>query len=315
MIKLSVLMITYNHERYIAQALDSILMQQVNFDFEVVIGEDRSTDTTREIVSRYKNLYPNKIRLLLHDSNIGMLNNLAQTYAACKGEYIALLEGDDYWTSKNKLQFQVDFLDAHSECSICFHPVSVLSEETTNSTSFPDFPAHHSKKINTIEDLLSENFIPNCSTVFRNNLITIFPPWFFQLRQGDWSLHILNAEHGTIGYLDSNMAVYRMHPGGVWTKEKWTSRLEAIISSYEAFLKHLAPRYQNRIKSRIADCALELAVAYYDSKNIKKAKESLLKCVRNRTFHPDKFYEYTKLLIKFYLPPLYRLAQAARGRR
>lgn len=107
--KVSVLMITYNHEKFIAQAIDSILMQQVNFDYEIVIGEDCSTDGTRAIVIQYQKEYPDKIRLLLPEENLGMHKNFVQTFRACQGEYIALLEGDDYWTSPRKLQKQVDF--------------------------------------------------------------------------------------------------------------------------------------------------------------------------------------------------------------
>src|SRR3712207_1086613 len=101
--KVSVLMLAYNHEKFIAQALDSALMQQVNFDYEIVIGEDCSTDNTRDILIRYQKEYPHRIRLLLPEKNLGMHDNLIQTFKACRGDYIAFLEGDDYWTSPNKL--------------------------------------------------------------------------------------------------------------------------------------------------------------------------------------------------------------------
>src|SRR5437016_2968680 len=113
--KLSVMMITYNHERYVRHALDSVLMQKVDFDYEIVIGEDRSTDSTREILLEYRDKFPAKFRLLLHEQNIGVIRNCFTTLAACRGEYVALLEGDDYWTSDTKLQKQVEFLDSHRD--------------------------------------------------------------------------------------------------------------------------------------------------------------------------------------------------------
>jgi glycosyltransferase involved in cell wall biosynthesis len=115
-IKVSVAMITYNHERYIAKALDNVLSQSTNFDYEVIIGEDFSTDNTRSIIIDYQKRYPDKFQLLLNDKNIGMHKNTAQVLRACRGQYVALLEGDDYWTSTHKLQLQVDFLDRHPEC-------------------------------------------------------------------------------------------------------------------------------------------------------------------------------------------------------
>src|SRR4051794_11773039 len=124
--KLTVAMITYNHEPFIAQALDSILMQQVSFDHEILIGEDCSTDRTREIVRAYRQRYPDKIRLQLPETNRGMMQNFVAVLAAARGDYVALLEGDDYWTAPDKLARQVAYLDAHPECAICFHDALML---------------------------------------------------------------------------------------------------------------------------------------------------------------------------------------------
>src|SRR4030067_128381 len=109
--KVSVIVITYNHEEFICQSLDSILMQDVNFEYEIVIGEDCSTDKTRDILLDYQKNYPDKIRLILSEKNRGLIANFVQTYKSCSGEYIATIDGDDYWTSSQKLQKQVDFLD------------------------------------------------------------------------------------------------------------------------------------------------------------------------------------------------------------
>src|SRR5579864_5044611 len=106
--KLSVMMITYNHERFIAQALDSILAQQVNFDYEIVVGEDCSADGTRAILMDFHRRYPSRIVPFLRDRNMGAMPNFESTLRACRGQYLALLEGDDYWTSPDKLQRQVD---------------------------------------------------------------------------------------------------------------------------------------------------------------------------------------------------------------
>ena len=124
--KVSVCIITYNHARFIGQALESALMQKTNFDYEIVIGEDCSTDNTGLICKKYAEMYPDKIRLLQNDKNLGVIENFKRTLYACKGEYVALLEGDDYWTDELKLQKQVDFLESNRDYAIVFHNAEIL---------------------------------------------------------------------------------------------------------------------------------------------------------------------------------------------
>ena len=133
--KLSVAMITYNHERFIRQAIESVLDQKVNFDFEIVIGEDCSTDSTRTIVAELQQQYPDRIVALMRPHNLGAMRNLQETLAACKGQYVALLEGDDYWTSQHKLQKQVDFLDARPDCAISCHRAQFIDEMNSGQNS------------------------------------------------------------------------------------------------------------------------------------------------------------------------------------
>jgi glycosyltransferase involved in cell wall biosynthesis len=127
--KVSVLMLTYNHEAYVAQALESVLMQQTDFAYEIVLGEDCSTDHTREIVIDFQRQFPEKLRLLLPAQNLGMHQNFMQTLNACTGKYIALLEGDDCWTSPYKLQRQADYLDRNNDFAICFHNARMCFED------------------------------------------------------------------------------------------------------------------------------------------------------------------------------------------
>jgi glycosyltransferase involved in cell wall biosynthesis len=128
-------MITYNQDQFVGQAIESVLSQQVDFEYELVIGEDCSTDRTREIVASFGAKFPDRIRLLLPKSNLGMQENFKATLAACSGQYVAILEGDDYWTSPLKLKRQVEFLDAHSDCAMCFH--SVVRSSPTGANQNP----------------------------------------------------------------------------------------------------------------------------------------------------------------------------------
>jgi glycosyltransferase involved in cell wall biosynthesis len=238
--KVSVAMVTYNHEKFIAKALDSVLMQSTNFDYEIVIGEDCSTDNTRSILLDYQKRHPGKFRLLLHEKNLGMHLNGAQTLDACKGEYIAMLDGDDYWTSPEKLQKQVDFLDSHPACAVCFHNALIVYEDGSRE---PISYRPNQKAFSTIIDLFLDNYIPTCAVMFRSGLFGKVPEWIGTLKMGDWLIHILNALHGNIGYLDETMAVYVVHPGGVWSTKNWQDHEPAMIAMFEALVVNLGPRY------------------------------------------------------------------------
>jgi glycosyltransferase involved in cell wall biosynthesis len=215
--KLSVCMTTFNHERFVTQAVNSALMQQTNFQIEIIIGEDCSTDRTREIVIELQRQHPDKIRLLLHDTNQGLLgkNNLVQTMRAARGEYIAFLEGDDFWTDDTKLQQQVDYLDAHPNCVEVFHDVEIFYEDASAPSRHYCAPDQKSRV--ELPDLLWGNFAPSMSTVYRRFAFGDFPQWFFELRMSDWVINLLNAQHGYLHYIPRVMASYRMHGGGIWS--------------------------------------------------------------------------------------------------
>ncbi len=284
--KLSVSITTYNHEDYIAQAVESALNQRVNFDYEIVIGEDCSTDRTREIVTELRDAHPEKIRLLLHDRNLGRWGkfNFVETQRACRGEYVALLDGDDYWTDPNKLQKQVDFLNSHPECAICFHDVTMFFEDGS--------PAQRSscktkKEIFTLEDLLSGNFIFSCSAVFRRGLFGDFPDWFFTSMTGDWALHIMNAQHGNIGYLNEVMAVYRVHQGGFWTALNLLEQVKDSTELLDHLVNYLDRKYKRPTEAARAKAYQYLSETYYQQGDMANARRSLLKslkiCLSNRS--------------------------------
>jgi len=262
-------MISFNHEKFIAQALDSVLMQEVDFDYEIVVGEDCSTDHTREIVEEYQQKHPNKIQVLLSEKNLGMLRNFVKTYKACRGQYIALLEGDDYWTSRNKLQKQVNFLDTHLECTECFHNVNVIYD------SCPDknHPFHRLKlkRYFTLKDVVSRHFIPTCSTMFRNGLFKDFPDWYYTMPMGDWPLHVLNAEHGYVGYINELLGTYRVHKGGLWSATSRITILKNTIESAMTIDRYLKHRFYKNINNLIAASHYEIAQIFLHEKKYDKA--------------------------------------------
>ena len=247
--KLSILMVTYNHEKFIARALNSVLMQEVNFEYEIILGEDCSVDNTRKIVLAFQNKYPDKIRLHLHDKNIGAYENFSACFKACKGDYIALLEGDDYWTSPYKLQKQVNFLDKNPDFAICFTRTEVFYEDRKKWSYHS--PGNGQKEVSTIEDLLVENFMQTCSVMFRNGLIRDFPEWLSHLKLGDWPFHILNAQYGKIMYLPEIMSAYRIHAGSKWSSHSQVFRCRETIKMLEYINQYLEFKYDTILTSSI----------------------------------------------------------------
>lgn len=169
---LSVLLITYNHEKYIRQSLDSVLAQKTDFDLEIVVGEDCSTDGTRKILDEYRDKYPDKIRLLYRSRNFGRPTlNVYETAMKCRGKYIATLEGDDYFTDDRKLQKAVDFLESHSEYSGCANPSILVGsdgEELEDRTPLALY--NWEKEDYTLEDYETADIWPGqtASIVTRN---------------------------------------------------------------------------------------------------------------------------------------------------
>jgi glycosyltransferase involved in cell wall biosynthesis len=276
--KVSVMIITYNHQRFISQALESVLAQKVDFDYEIVVGEDCSTDGTREIVMDFHRRFPDRIVPLLRAHNLGSSGNMEATLAACRGQYLALLEGDDYWTSENKLKKQVDFLDAHPDYSLCCHRVQFLNEISADGVEvFPTRPAGSY----TIEDLLKGNFVMTCSSVFCRRSLDPLPPKFQKLEPLDWARFAVIAKHGKIELMDETMARYRVHHGGVWTSTPQTTRLRASVQMLKALDKYFGFQYRAIIRETIARPYLSMAMAARASGRRTDTARHLYTCLRN----------------------------------
>ncbi len=203
-----VFMVTYNHEKFIAQAIESVLMQKTTFKYKIIIGEDCSTDRTGEIVKQYTNDYPDKIASFINKKNLGIKNNVSQVFKACTAKYIAMLEGDDYWTDPYKLQKQVDFLEENPEYTMCVHNAIVHFEDVENRDYF--FNPADQKSIITTEDLIEKWSFATASMLFvaslqpnRDNDI------LSRIHNGDLFLALMVSLHGPIKYIPNVMSVYR----------------------------------------------------------------------------------------------------------
>jgi RimJ/RimL family protein N-acetyltransferase/glycosyltransferase involved in cell wall biosynthesis len=218
--KVSIFMMVYNHEKYIEDALTGILMQKCNFDFEIIVGEDFSIDESRDIILKYENEFPGKFKLLLHPSNIGAQKNQLAVLENCCGNFVAMCEGDDYWTDPLKLQKQVDFLEANPEYSICWTKYSVKNEsDTLLSLQEPDWVLQLDTK-NDITIDLNSIFTPYCTytltSLFRRESFDISLLKSLQ-HSKDNSLYAICLSKGKGMLMNFCSSVYRMHQGGVYS--------------------------------------------------------------------------------------------------
>jgi glycosyltransferase involved in cell wall biosynthesis len=208
----SVAMISYNHQAYITEAVESVLMQQTNFSIELVIGDDNSTDNTRNILEEIQKRHGN-IRILPPGPNVGMMKNAKRTIQAYRGKYIAFIEGDDYWTDPLKLQTQIDFLEKNPDYTLSFHNVRILNSKNPLEQQLSN-KADTPEEI-TQADLLSiGNMINTVSAVIRADVLRNHSSWSRQFLFGDYPIFLLLARYGRIRYMDQAMAVYRIHDKG-----------------------------------------------------------------------------------------------------
>lgn len=255
---LSVCLITYNHKEFIRKAIEGVLMQQATFTWNLIIADDFSTDGTRDILMEYRGKYPDKIQLILQEKNVGAAQNWIDLIKTPCSKYIAYFEGDDYWTDPLKLQKQVDFLEKNGAYNGVFHKVSILKNNTNewsecvlNNTT-PD-------SIETT-DLLKRNIIRTCSVVLRTESIR---PLFLKKKYvnilikstpGDWLLFLFAINNSKMKYLPDNMAVYRIHSGGIWSEAKDIEIKYApqLFNGYVLLKKFLPYKYFKLIFNRYA---------------------------------------------------------------
>lgn len=232
----SVAMRTYEHAAFVAQAIESVLIQDTAFEFELVIGEDRSADGTREIVERYAERYPALVRAVLPAENLGHGAILRQVLETTRGRFVAYLDGDDYWTSTAKLRRQVEYLEAHEDCVSCFHDASLVngagvpSGLTTPALADPGFG---------LEDILTECFVPSPAMMVRREILGTLPSWAFESAWIDWLIHIRCAQQGPLGYIPEPLAAYRVHEGGMFSSLDRISQIEEDLRFYEQLLPEL----------------------------------------------------------------------------
>jgi glycosyltransferase involved in cell wall biosynthesis len=242
-VKVSVVVVTYNHAPFVERALESVLGQELAAPFEVLVSEDCSTDGTRAIVERWQARHPDRIRLLLSERNVRSNAVVARGFRAARGEYVALLDGDDYWTSPRKLATQAAHLDAHPEEALCFCNAEVVDGAGRAIAGRRWTPAAQPPRA-TLADLWGGNFIATCTAMFRRAALVEIPAWYdgcFPVT--DWPLYVLYAEHGDIGYIPEVMAAYRLHDAGLYSPLPAAAKLRSVDRLYRVMNDGTARRH------------------------------------------------------------------------
>lgn len=286
--KISVIVPTYNQESTLAKCLDGILIQRLEGEIEILIGDDGSEDATPDICAVYASKFPDKIRVLrtepedkyFLDGRPSGRKNLIRLLTAATGEFIAFCEGDDYWTNPSKLQSQLAYLLNNADCGLCFHDVDYIERDGTFSGK------RHSEVVSrlngsrtdfTFDELLRENFVPTLSVVMRRPEKWVFPEWYYKVPFGDWFLNLQVAENRAVHYIPEVMAAYRL--GGTWSGRSVSEREIAIFQFYlhlqSYFGEQRASQIQGILQEKFAQHARYVA-------DLLSSKDYMLEQIKNR---------------------------------
>lgn len=309
-IMVSICCITYNHEKYIEQALQSFLMQKTNFKYEVIIYDDASTDNTSQIIKEYEKKYPEIIKPIYAKENQYSkgIQTFKFTFEKAIGKYIAICEGDDYWIDENKLQIQVEHMEGNEECAFCFHDALVLNMKNNKKENWKWYDKKFYKKdgkYNAGElDLLG--FIPTASYMFRGKYTELIPDWFEKCIVGDRPLKLITTSFGYAHFIDKTMSIYRVGIGNsamdtinkqneeIQKAITYWQKIELILDKFNCFTNHKYEKELNLSKNAIQMNILIIKKEYKIIIKEKKYRKLLGKMQR------------IKFLLKAYFPNIYQ---------
>lgn len=316
-ILVSINCITYNHEEYIAEALDSFLMQKTNFKYEILIHDDASTDRTQQIIEEYKKKYPDIIKPILQKDNQQSKGVKKISYrfnnTRAKGKYIAICEGDDYWTDPYKLQKQIDYLEGNPECTMCFHAAEIINSNKKVKTTMRPY---NNNKICSIEDIIigGGGFCPTQAIIYRKYCMDNPPELYFKAPVGDYPLQMIVSSQGYAYYINEVMSVYRkvMSNGSSWSNsnksvEKNKKLYKELNYMLDEFDKYSNQKYNfavNRAKlinnfyalvldQKIKEIRKNEYQAYFSSLNVTEKFKIYFRC-----FLPNLYVKLTEFKYK-----------------
>lgn len=282
--KLSIAITAYNHEAFISKALESVFAQQVDFSFEVLVGDDHSTDGTAEIVRSFENRFPDRIELLTTEQNQGVFRNALRLLGSCRGEYMVIMDGDDWWTNEHKLQTQIDFLENNKDYEGCFHDAEIVRSEKENAVAekYLQGYRYYSQFNHYTEDLypwdlVERTIIPTCSLVFRKgNLIGELKEYESINHSLAWVCQLMIIKGQKFRYFNECWSVYNNNSGGLTKKVKTKKFIDNNIGVLTTLL---TDDYYRNVKHHIyRSLAIEVTNMFFleDGASSRKEKTGMM---------------------------------------
>ena len=317
-IKVSINCITYNQKSYIRKTIESFLMQKTNFNYEILIHDDASTDGTSDIIKEYERKYPHIIKAIYQTENQyskGIRVEHEFNFKRAKGKYIAICEGDDYWTDENKLQKQVDYMEKNPLCTLCVHTVDLLDDHTNKITGSIK-PYNESKKCYA-EDFIvgGGDFVGTNSILFPKKVFENAPQWYLDSPVGDYPLQVFLASKGYAFFMEESMSVYRVNAKNSWNQrmtiegeKKAIQFRNRIINLLNEINIYTDRRYEKEIKEAKRINRFEIAVLKEDFKELKQDEFSDL-------YKKLSKVKIIKLFLKRYCPFVNKLVVYRRAKR
>jgi len=264
----SVLIVSYNHERFIGEAIESVLKQKTSFEFEVVIADDCSKDATVSIIQQFSREYPNIIQPFFNPQNLGVQNNCIKILPHCKGQYLAICDGDDYWLDDLKLQKQVDFLNQHPQHSMCFSNAYNFFEDGRKIDYLRKHFQIEIKKEYSWQDLLGNNFIPSGTILYRKKYFPLtgekglfFNEVMKEIYAPDGFWNLLFALNGTVAFQDEYYSVRRVHKKGLVSTKSANEKFKRVIADLRTLKKY---PFNDLVKEKLEERSLERMMDYGD---------------------------------------------------
>lgn len=278
----SICIITYQHGRFVRDSIESALSQQTDFPYEIVLGEDDSTDGTREICIEYAEKHPDKIRLFLRDRSLSVIQlgdrtlyfNGTFTRKSARGKYVAILEGDDYWIDNHKLQKQVEFLEAHADYSACFTACEVLNEMEGGVRENWLYSRIQNKEELSADDVL--NYAGQTMTwMFRKDVVHPIPAFLYELPFGDIGLFMMAFDKGKIKFLPDITSVYRIHGGGLWSGKTRAGQIRMHIEACKMIDQGFDRKYHKYFSRMIIEQHYSMINCCISENRLREARKQL----------------------------------------
>jgi hypothetical protein len=300
-------MLTYNHGQYIEQAIHSVLNQALpdGIELSLIVGDDASPDNTADHVARLAGLHPARITAVLRPNNIGMFANYSDLWRRADGDYIAVLEGDDYWTDPGKLRAQFTAMEQHPDWAMSFHRVKWIDGSGKDLGPVVPWP-HWFREGTDAKALTIRNFVSTPSVMYRQGVVPDLPAWLAPLRLLDWPIHLLHAALGDVGFVDIIGAAYRVHGGGVWSLQPSLERHAAVMEMAEAFVTHAdSPALKDIARHLRSEAQQAHAKELHRAGELRAARRLFIASLRDDPVDPARLQRRVRAAVRLFAPGVF----------